>query len=109
MSNRTTPVLSTQRSATMFPVLTAAQIARISPHGSSRQVHRGEVLAKSGEHTEHCFIVITGEIEVVRPKETSEELIAVFQPGMFTGEVNMLSGRRSFVHVRVTEPGEVID
>ena len=30
-------------------------------------------------------------------------------PGEFTGEVNMLSGRRSFVRARVIKPGEVIE
>jgi thioredoxin reductase (NADPH) len=30
-------------------------------------------------------------------------------PGEFTGEINMLSGRRSFVRARVIKPGEVIE
>lgn len=30
-------------------------------------------------------------------------------PGMFTGELNMLSGRRGLVSIRVAEAGELIE
>jgi len=95
--------------AAVFPVLTTAQMARIATHGRMRPVNRGEVLLEAGEHSAHFFAVISGEIEVVRQSGTGEELVAVFQPGMFTGEVNMLSGRRSFVQLRASEPSEVVD
>jgi len=95
--------------AAVFPVLTTAQMARIATHGRMRPVNRGEVLLAAGEHSTHFFAVISGEIEVVRQSGTGEELVAVFQPGMFTGEVNMLSGRRSFVQLRASEPSEVVD
>src|SRR5437667_4802148 len=109
MSKKSPAVVSTPRLETIFPVLTAAQLARIAPHGRSRQVSRGEVLVESGEHTAHLFVVIAGEIEVVRTSGTAEDLVAVFKPGMFTGEVTMLSGRRSFVQIRASESGEVLD
>jgi len=109
MSKKSPAVVSTPRLETIFPVLTAAQLARIAPHGRSRQVSRGEVLVESGEHTAHLFVVIAGEIEVVRTSGAAEDLVAVFKPGMFTGEVTMLSGRRSFVQIRASESGEVLD
>jgi thioredoxin reductase (NADPH) len=54
-------------------------------------------------------VVITGEVEIVRPFGAHETLITVHGPGEFTGEVNMLSGRRSLVRARVTKPGKVIE
>ena len=54
-------------------------------------------------------MVITGEVEIVRPFGAHETLITVHGPGEFTGEVNMLSGRRSLVRARVTKPGKVIE
>jgi len=100
---------TSSNTAAVFPVLTTAQMARIATHGRMRPVNRGEVLLAAGEHSAHFFAVISGEIEVVRQSGTGEELVAVFQPGMFTGEVNMLSGRRSFVQLRASEPSEVVD
>jgi thioredoxin reductase (NADPH) len=38
-----------------------------------------------------------------------EELVAVHNPGQFTGEVNMLAGRRALLRARVTQAGEVIE
>jgi thioredoxin reductase (NADPH) len=67
------------------------------------------VLVLAGERTTQCFVLVEGEIEVVRPSESSEDLLLIYRPGMFTGEVNMLSGRRGFVQVRVSESGKVIE
>jgi thioredoxin reductase (NADPH) len=93
----------------VFPVLTAAQIDHIAAHGRLRAVEKGEVLVLAGERTTQCFVLVEGEIEVVRPSESSEDLVLIYRPGMFTGEVNMLSGRRGFVQVRVSESGKVIE
>jgi thioredoxin reductase (NADPH) len=93
----------------IFPTLTAAQIARVAAHGHSRRVQRGEVLVEAGEPIVPFFVVTAGHLEIVRPTGAAEELITVHGPGGFTGEVNMLSGRRSLARARATEPGEVIE
>lgn len=74
----------------MFPTLTAAQIARITVHGRMRHVQQGEVLVEAGQRTTRFFVVTAGQIEIVQLKGESEEIVAVFQPGMFTGEATML-------------------
>jgi thioredoxin reductase (NADPH) len=93
----------------MFPTLTEAQVARIAAHGHKRQVQRGEVLVEAGERTTRFFVVTAGQIEIVRLKDETEEIVAVFRPGMFTGEVTMLSGRRGLAQIRVSDAGEVIE
>ena len=93
----------------VFPTLTAAQIARIAPHGKLRRVEPGELLTRAGETNVPFFVVTAGELEIVRPSGATEQLVTVHGPGMFTGEANMLSGRRSFVLMRATKPGEVIE
>ncbi len=93
----------------MFPTLTPAQIARIAAHGSVRQIRQGEVLIEAGDHTVPFFVVLQGHIEVVRSSGGAETLVTVHGPGQFTGEVNMISGRRSLLRARATEAGEVIE
>ncbi len=93
----------------IFPTLTDTQLARVAVNGSKRFVQRGEVLAEAGEQITKLFIVLEGKVEIVRPKGTGEELVAVFEPGQFTGEVNLLSGRRGFSQIRVAESGQVIE
>ena len=111
MTAATQPITSTRPSLQerMFPTLTPAQIARIAPHGRVRQFQRGEVLVEAGEQVVPFFVVTAGRLEAVRPSGATETLVAVHGPGQFTGEVNMLSGRRALVRSRATEAGEVIE
>jgi thioredoxin reductase (NADPH) len=67
------------------------------------------VLIEQGDKSVPFFVVITGEVEILRPFGAHETLLTVQGPGEFTGEVNMLSGRRSLVRARVTKPGKVIE
>lgn len=92
-----------------FPTLTSAQIARIAPHGHKRKISQGEVLIQAGETTDRFYVIISGQIQAIRPLGATEELVAVCQPGMFTGELTMLSGSRGLVQIRATSPGEVIE
>jgi thioredoxin reductase (NADPH) len=93
----------------IFPTLTPQQIARIEAHGRVRPIRRGEVLVEEGQTTVPFFVVKTGGIEIVKPTGKTEILIVVHGPGSFTGEANMLSGRRSMFRARVSEPGDVIE
>ena len=110
--NDKTPIIPSDNSARaieIFPRLTGAQIARIARHGHVRHVQPGEVLVEAGEGAARFYVVTEGQIELIRPSGANEKLVAVYQPGMFTGEVNLLSGRRGFVQIRATEPGKVIE
>jgi thioredoxin reductase (NADPH) len=91
-----------------FPRLTPAHIARIVARGRVRPVRQGEVLVEAGDHVVPFFLVTSGEVEVVRTTATGEATVAVHAAGQFSGEVNMISGRRALLRVRARESGEVI-
>jgi thioredoxin reductase (NADPH) len=99
----------TSRVDQVFPMLTPEQIARLAVHGQVRHVQRGEVLMEAGEQTPRFFVVTAGHIVIVRPSGVTEALVAVLQPGQFTGELTMLSGRRGIVRIRAGESGTVIE
>jgi thioredoxin reductase (NADPH) len=101
--------LTRSRAEEIFPILTAAQIRRIAGHGHVRPTQSGEVLVEQGDSTVPFFVVVSGELEIVRPLGAAETLVAVFGPGQFTGEVNMLSGRRALFRIRAAQSGEVIE
>src|SRR5215213_8802269 len=101
--------LTSSRIEKIFPKLIPAQIDRIAAHGRIRSVQPGEVLIEQGETSVPFFVVITGEVEIVRPFDAYETLVTVHGYGEFTGEVNMLSGRRSFFRARATKPGKLIE
>jgi thioredoxin reductase (NADPH) len=98
----------TDRAKQMFPRLTPAQIKRISTVGHRRDVHTGDVLFDVGDQNTPFFVVVSGTVDLVRTIGDREEPITVYHPGEFSGEINMLSARRSLVRGRVASDGEVI-
>jgi thioredoxin reductase (NADPH) len=102
------PVTPGVRTEQLFPTLTDQQIRRIAPHGEVHQFRRGEVLVDAGDIAPCFFVVTSGRIEIVRPSGETERLIMALGPGGFTGEVSMLSGRRTLVRIHAVDPGEAI-
>jgi thioredoxin reductase (NADPH) len=113
MNDETTPLATTPppslRGEAMFPVLTAAQLARFAAHGTRRPIARGDLLFEASEASAPFFVITAGEVEFVRPAGGTETLVATLRAGQFTGEIYLLSGRRTLVRARVTEAGEVIE
>src|SRR4051794_35183371 len=101
--------LTRARKEQIFPKLTSEQILRIEAReGDMRDVRAAEVLIEQGDSAVSFFVVVSGEIEIVRPSGEVETLIIVHGPGQFTGEVNMISGRRAMYGARVIKSGKVI-
>ena len=73
----------------LFPTLTEEQVRRIAPHGRRRAVARGEVLIDVGDKIVPFFVVLSGEIQVLRPTRSGETLIVTHRAGQFSGEGNM--------------------
>ena len=104
-----TPVAATSsRPEPAFPTLTPRQVSRIAAHGQRRATVRGEVLVEAGDKSAPIFVVLSGELQALRLTATAETLIVSHHAGQFSGEVNMISGRRALGRLRVSEPGEVI-
>jgi thioredoxin reductase (NADPH) len=95
----------------IFPKLTPMQIRRITARGHMRAIQRGEVLYEQGVTDVPFFVVVSGELEIVRPlgPGSVETLVTVYGFGQFTGEVGTLSGRRTLFRLRATKPGKVIE
>lgn len=92
-----------------FPVLTESQIARIRPGAKVRPVKPGDILFEPGDINVPFFVMLSGSMEIVGTELDGEKQIATHGPGEFTGELTMISGRRSLVRGRVTEAGEFLE
>src|SRR4051812_31544507 len=100
------PLNMQARTGQVFPVLTPEQIARVAAHGRTRSVQRGDVLIEAGQLDSPFFVCVDAELEVVG---VSEQVITTHHHGQFTGEINLLTGRRGFATIRVARPGDVIE
>ena len=59
--------LTASRADQIFPTLTKAQIDRIAAHGLPRAMRAGEILVEQGDTAVPFFLVVSGELEAVRP------------------------------------------
>jgi len=93
----------------MFPVLSPEQQARVLKHGRALKVTTGEILIELNQQPTRIFVVVEGRLEIFRVSDNGEEALALCGPGMFTGELNLLSGRRSLARIRAAQPSELIE
>ncbi|HWF08567.1 MAG TPA: FAD-dependent oxidoreductase [Bryobacteraceae bacterium] len=93
----------------MFPRLNEAQIGHLRSFGVEGEAQPGAVLFDIGDVLHGVFVVIRGSLDIVAVSGESETVVRVLGPGMFTGEVNQLSGRRSLVRCRAREAGVILE
>jgi thioredoxin reductase (NADPH) len=91
----------------MFPRLDDAQIARLGAFGRQQDAPAGEFVLNDADRG--IFVVLTGSIELIRASGADESALRVLGRGEFTGEVNVLSGRRSLVRFRAREASTLLE
>ncbi len=91
-----------------WPVLSASELAEMATFGTERATETGELLFQAGEASYDLFVVLEGEVQVVRPGGADEAIVAEFGPGAFVGELTLLTGQRRFLTGRVSRSGRVL-
>jgi thioredoxin reductase (NADPH) len=90
----------------ILPTLTPEQIARIAVFAHERTLTDGESLWSPGDRSLPLFVILQGEIEIV---SGTNHLVTVHQPGGFTGDVDLLSGRSVVVGGRARGATRVLE
>jgi thioredoxin reductase (NADPH) len=91
------------------PILSAEQIDRIRVFATPRQAAAGEILYNPGDDTPPLFVVLTGAIKVVSVGGGQDRTVTIYTAGQFSGELLMISGRRSIYRCQVVEPGALLE
>ena len=114
------PLLEAEPSDTRFPVFPRAVMEELLEFGEKRELEPGELLYRAGEALWNFYVVIDGEVEVVRVDEyrelvegvgedESQELVVVYGAGQFVGEIGLLTGQRTYFTARTTRGGTVLE
>jgi thioredoxin reductase (NADPH) len=90
------------------PLLSASELADMATFGVERATRAGDLLFQAGDASYDLFVVLEGEVQVVRPSGADEILVAEFGPASFIGELTLLTGQRRFLTGRVSQPGRVL-
>jgi thioredoxin reductase (NADPH) len=92
-----------------FPVLTEPDISALKIRGRLRQVKAGDLLYQEGDLAHSFFVVLDGAIEAVEHSRGTPHQLTVHRQGNFSGDVDLLTGRRRLVSGRVIEDGTVLE
>ena len=90
------------------PNLSPEQIDRIRSIAQFRPVQDGEVLYEPSQPDIPLFIVLEGSVSISRTGE-DDKILAVREASQFTGEMSVISGKRSLLKARVTGTGSVLE
>ncbi len=103
-----TPESLQTRRGQMFPVLSDAQVARVARVAAQADFAPGSLVFGEGDTETPFFVVLEGEIEVLTPQGSREAVVTVHRRHEFTGEVTLLTGRRTLVRGRATVQTRVL-
>src|SRR5579862_6614408 len=90
-----------------WPLLDPAAVGEIAAFGAAIAVEAGQMLYRAGGDPPNFFVVLDGEVEIVREGD-DEVVIATYGPGGFVGELNLLTGQRPYLTARVSRAGRVL-
>jgi thioredoxin reductase (NADPH) len=90
------------------PTLTSEQIERIRQVATLWHVDAGDILYQPSQADVPLFVVLEGIVTNTRTGE-DDAILAVRESGQFTGEMSLISGKRSLIKARVAEGGSLLE
>jgi thioredoxin reductase (NADPH) len=75
-----------------FPQLTRTELALVKPFATPCDYADGEIVFRSGQADIDLYIVESGQVEIRNPKD-GDRLIVTHEPGQFSGDIDVLTGR----------------
>jgi thioredoxin reductase (NADPH) len=108
-ANAETAAVATPEIPGGYPDLTASQLDLIRERSTEMVVDPGASLGNAGDVDYDFILVETGDVEVVRfaTFELPEQVIAIFGPGSFLGELDMLTGQAAMFSARMPVGGVI--
>ena len=102
------PIIESRRDQ-MFPILSAAELARVRRFGTVRTFADGERLEKVGEISPGLSIILSGQIEATHQDASGRNAPIITQgAGAFLGELAQLAGRPALVNAYARGPTEAL-
>jgi sigma-B regulation protein RsbU (phosphoserine phosphatase) len=76
----------------LFEMLPEEELAELARGVQIKEIHKGTLLFREGYQEEQYFILIDGEVEVIKAMDTPDErLLAIREPCSFLGELSLFS------------------
>lgn len=105
----TEPMLPPSPHPELFPKLSEPELARLRLHGRERDLNPGDRLFQEGDPTYQFYVVLAGQVKVTRRIGAEERLLAIHEPGEFTGEISFMMGKPATATARAVTASRVLE
>ena len=92
----------------LYPTFDGDALAELATFGQQRPIATGEVLFSPGGDPPDFYVILEGEIELVRVDDEGETIVATFPAGQFVGGLGLLTGQRLYLTGRAKQSGSVL-
>lgn len=95
----------------LFSALPQSEIRHLTSSLQTRQIERDALLFMEGEEGNHYYILMDGEVEIIKAMGTADErLLGVRQAGSFLGEMSLFSpDNRHTASVKARTPVRILE
>lgn len=91
------------RRVQLFSALDEAHLADLLSRAEEVRAPAGQVLFREGDHGDHLYVVLSGELVISRRVREVDDVIAVRGPGEVVGEMALVNGRPRTATVRASQ------
>ncbi len=93
---------------TLFEDLRHTEVSQLCARMECFCANPGDVIMKENEDGDFLVIVLTGEVEVIKQSQSTEEkLLAVVGPGATLGEMSLINGKPRFATCIARQPTDI--
>jgi signal transduction histidine kinase len=92
----------------LFPRLRGEALELVREQGTEVELEPGAVLFQEGDTDYKFFVVLEGEIRITKKVGGEEAVLAIHEPGEFSGEISMLTGGPAIATGRAIGKARVI-
>src|SRR5664279_786645 len=96
------------RQIPIFASFTDEQLASLQTHARELTLRAGEILFHEGDPAQGLFVILEGELEIVKRVGGQQLVLANVQSGSFVGEISLLTGLPHTAMARTTMPSRFI-
>jgi signal transduction histidine kinase len=96
------------RRVPLFAELSEEDLSSVAERGEPVELATGDLLASEGEPGDALFVIVSGELQVVKRSRTTDVPIAVLGPGEIVGEMAIFEAQPRMASVRAASPARVI-
>ncbi len=84
------------------------ELACFTTPGYEYQIDAGTVICAEGDPPRGLFILLEGELEIIKMIGGEERLLAIMEPGSFVGEISLLTGMPHTATARATASSRLL-